>query len=122
MSIEMTLAIQSEIDRRIAESEQHHQLRITRAQYESDAARRRFILVDPANRLVAAGLETEWNTRLAELAAANEELAVFRSETREQLSEDMRRQILALTADLPRLWADPTVIDRERKEILAHLI
>ena len=29
MAIEMTLAIQSELDRRIAESEQHHQLRIT---------------------------------------------------------------------------------------------
>ena len=47
MAIEMTLAVQSEIDRRIAESEQHHQLRITRARYESDAARRRFMLVDP---------------------------------------------------------------------------
>lgn len=122
MAIEMTLAVQVELDRRIAGSEHHYQLRITRAQYESDAARRRFMLVDPANRLVAAGLEADWNTRLSELAAANEELAVFKSETREQLSEDMRRQILALTGDLPRLWADPTVIDRERKEILAHLI
>jgi DNA invertase Pin-like site-specific DNA recombinase len=34
----------SELDRRI-ESEQHHQLRITRARYECDAARRRFMLV-----------------------------------------------------------------------------
>jgi Recombinase/Recombinase zinc beta ribbon domain len=64
MAIEMTLAIQGELDRRVAQSEQHHQLRITRARYESDFARRRFMLVDPANRLVAAGLEAEWNARL----------------------------------------------------------
>jgi hypothetical protein len=33
------------------------------------------MLVDPANRLVAAGLEAEWNTRLSELAMAEDELA-----------------------------------------------
>jgi hypothetical protein len=65
MAIEMTLAIRSELDRRIAESEQHHRLRITRAQYECDVARRRFMFVDPANRLVAAGLEAEWNAHLS---------------------------------------------------------
>ncbi|HME22602.1 MAG TPA: zinc ribbon domain-containing protein [Acetobacteraceae bacterium] len=122
MAIDMTLAIQSELDRRIAEREHHHQLRITRARYESDLARRRFMLVDPANRLVAAGLAAEWNRRLSELAAAEQELARFRAGTQEQLSADMRRRIETLTRDLPRLWADPAVIDRERKEILALLV
>jgi len=122
MAIEMTLAVQSEIDRRIAGSEQHHQLRITRARYENDAARRRFMLVDPANRLVAAGLEAEWNTRLSELATAEDELARFRSETQDQLTDDMRQRIMALCSDLSLFWTDPAVIDRERKEILALLI
>jgi DNA invertase Pin-like site-specific DNA recombinase len=122
MAIEMTLAIQGELDRRVAQSEQHHQLRITRARYESDFARRRFMLVDPANRLVAAGLEAEWNARLAELVAAEEEFARFHAETEQQLSADMQHRILSLSRDLPQLWADPAVIDRERKEILALLI
>jgi DNA invertase Pin-like site-specific DNA recombinase len=122
MSVEMTLAIQSELDRRIGESEQHHQLRITGARYESDCARRRFMLVDPANRLVAAGLEAEWNKRLSDLAAVEEELARFRADTQDQLTDDMRRRIMALCGDLSRLWSDPAVIDRERKEILALLI
>ena len=121
-AVEMTLAVQSELDRLTAQSEHHHQLRITRARYESDAARRRFMLVDPANRLVAAGLEAEWNARLSELGAAEAELARFREGTQEQLSIDMRRRILALTQDLPQLWADSAVIDRERKEILALVI
>lgn len=122
MAVEMTLAIQSELDRRVAESEQHHQLRITRARYESDLARRRFMQVDPANRLVAAGLEADWNARLTELRAAEDELARFRAGTEAKLSADMRHRITALTRDLPQLWADPAVIDRERKEILAHLV
>ena len=122
MAVEMTLAIQSELDRRVAESEQHYQLRITRARYECDLARRRYMLVDPANRLVAAGLEAEWNVRLAELATIEDELARFRADIQQQLSADMRKRIFSLTSDLARLWADPAVIDRERKEILALLI
>jgi hypothetical protein len=64
----------------MAEGEQHHQLRITRARYECDVARRRFMLVDPANRLVAAGLEAEWNAYLSALATAKDELGRFRAE------------------------------------------
>jgi hypothetical protein len=37
------------------------------------------MLVDPANRLVAAGLEAEWNAHLSALAAAEDELGRFRS-------------------------------------------
>ena len=121
-AVELTMAIQSELDRLTAQGEHHHQLRITRARYESDSARRRFMLVDPANRLVAAGLEAEWNARLSELAAAEAELACFRDGTQEQLSADMRHRILALTRNLPQLWADAAVVDRERKEILALVI
>jgi DNA invertase Pin-like site-specific DNA recombinase len=121
-ALEMTLAIQSELDRRLAECEQHHRLRITRASYESDLARRRFMLVDPANRLVAAGLETEWNARLHELAEAEEDLKRFHAEAEQQLSAEVRERILALCRNLPQLWANPAVIDRERKEILSLLI
>ncbi len=37
------------------------------------------MLVDAANRLVAAGLEAEWNARLSELAAVEDELVRFRA-------------------------------------------
>lgn len=122
MAVQMSLEIQAELDRRAAEAEHHHHLRITRARYESDLARRRFMAVDPANRLVAAGLEADWNQCLAALAAAEDELQRFRASLHRQLSADMRRRVEALTHDLPRLWANPAVIDRERKEILALLV
>jgi hypothetical protein len=115
MAIEMTLAVRSELDRRIAESEQHHRLRITHAQYECDVARRRFMFVDPANRLVAAGLEAEWNAHLSALAAAEDELGRFRAETQDQLTADMRRRIMALCGDIRRAVARATGAHRAKR-------
>jgi hypothetical protein len=44
--------------------------RVERAQYEADLAQRRYLKVDPANRLVASVLEAEWNAKLRELEEA----------------------------------------------------
>ena len=121
-SIEMSLAVQADLERRVAESEQHYQLRINRARYESDATRRRFMLVDPANRLVAANLEAEWNAHLAELTTAEDDLVRFREEAVYRLSDELRQEIGELCRDLSGLWHHPDVINRERKEMLATLI
>ena len=43
---------------------------VERTQYEAERARRQFDLVEPENRLVARGLESEWEVRLAEVARA----------------------------------------------------
>jgi hypothetical protein len=42
--------------------------------------------------------------------------------TQQQLSVDVQNRIRSLSRDLPQLWADPAVIDRERKGMLALLI
>ena len=47
------------------EVERQWQLRLERARYEADLARRRFVAVDPENRLVARNLEKDWNEKLA---------------------------------------------------------
>ena len=48
---------------------------VERAGYEAQRAERRYRAVDAENRLVARGLEAEWETRLQELTAAQGELA-----------------------------------------------
>ena len=48
---------------------------VEQARYEAGRAERRYRAVDPDNRLVARGLETEWNTALQALADAEAELA-----------------------------------------------
>src|SRR5215469_9958184 len=61
--------------------ESHHdaalsqwRLEVERARYEAERAERQYKAVDPENRLVARGLEKEWETRLQNLAAAEAEL------------------------------------------------
>ena len=48
---------------------------VEQARYRAGRAERRYRAVDPDNRLVARGLETEWNTALQALADAEAELA-----------------------------------------------
>jgi len=47
---------------------------VERSRYEAQRAERRCRSVDPENRLVARGLEAEWENRLRELSAAEAEL------------------------------------------------
>ena len=67
--VEITLALQDELAARAAETERLRQLQVERAQSEADLAQRRYLKVDPDNRLVAAMLEAEWNEKLRQLAA-----------------------------------------------------
>jgi DNA invertase Pin-like site-specific DNA recombinase len=50
-------------------------LALARARYAAQCAERRYLAVDPENRLVARGLEAEWERSLGALAAAEAELA-----------------------------------------------
>ena len=64
---------QKEIEARYEEADQLRCRAIERAQIEADLAQRRFMMVDPSNRLVADTLESEWNEKLRALAKAREE-------------------------------------------------
>lgn len=95
---------------------------VERAAYEAKRAERRYRAVDPDNRLVARGLEREWELRLADLEAANEELA-RRSEQRPRvLGREERERLVALGADLAAVWDAPTTTPRDQKELLRALI
>jgi DNA invertase Pin-like site-specific DNA recombinase len=122
LALEMTLAVQQEIQSRLDEADRLRHRHVERVQYETDLARQRYMLVDPTNRLVADSLEAEWNTKLRALDHAREEYE--RQRTAEQLAVggEQRRRILALATDFPAVWRDPKTSDRERKRMLALLI
>jgi DNA invertase Pin-like site-specific DNA recombinase len=122
LTLEVALAVQQEVEARITETDTLRRKHVERAQYEAELARRRYMNVDPANRLVAGSLEAEWNHRLRTLAEAQ---AQYEQQTQKQrllIDSQTREQLLSLVADFPRIWKDPSVEPRERKRILRLLI
>src|ERR1035441_2364853 len=73
MALDVALAVQQEIQTRLDDVDRLRRKQVERARYESDLAQRRYLHVDPANRLVADALEAEWNSRLRALNDAQQE-------------------------------------------------
>ncbi len=93
-----------------------------RARYEAERAERQYRAVEPENRLVARGLETEWEKRLRDLAAAEAEL-VRREQRRPcALNQEEKNRLRSLGSDLHKVWTAPTTTDRDRKELLRTLL
>ncbi len=97
-------------------------LAVERAQYEAARAERRYRAVDPDNRLVARGLEAEWELRLRELDQAKAELARRQQQRPQSLDAAARHTLLRLGTDIERAWSAPTTAPRDRKELLRTLL
>ncbi len=97
-------------------------LAVERASYETQRAERRYRAVDPDNRLVARGLEVEWEHCLRELEKAKTELARREQLRPRTLSADERCRLIALGADLLKVWQAPTTLPRDKKELLRTLL
>jgi len=98
------------------------QLRIERAHYEAERARRRYEEVEPEYRLVARNLERDWNEKLTvldQLERDSQELAPAASN---HISEAQRQGILDLVHDLPAVWQAKTTTHPERKQVVRLLI
>ena len=97
-------------------------LAVERASYEAQRAERCYRAIDPDNRLVARGLEAEWEKLLRELEAAKAELARREQRRPRMLSADERSRLLALGSDLRQVWRAPTTTARDKKELLRALL
>ena len=97
-------------------------LQVERAEYEAERAERRYRAVEPEHRLVARGLEGEWEQKLSALHAAQAELELRERQRPRTLTDAEREQLLALGTDLGRVWSAPSTTDRERKQLLRALI
>jgi DNA invertase Pin-like site-specific DNA recombinase len=99
-----------------------HRRQVEQARYHASRAERRYRAVDPDNRLVARGLETEWNTALQQLADAEAELTRRQAARPKTLTPAERAAILALGDDLAAVWDAPTTTDKDRKQLLRTLL
>jgi hypothetical protein len=122
LALEVALSVQQEMQTRWDEADRLRRLQVDRARYESELARRRFLRVDPDNRLVAASLEAEWNVKLRALAQAEQNYDRQRQADQFKISATQREQVLGLATDFLRLWDDPGTPNREHKRMVRLLI
>ncbi len=122
LALETALAVSAELAARAADADRIRAAGVERARYAADAARRRYLAVDPANRLVADTLEADWNHKLRELADAQDDYERARQAGAAPLDETQQARIRALASDLPALWADPATPMRERKRLIRLLV
>ena len=97
-------------------------LAVERARYEAERAERQYRAVEPENRLVARGLETEWEKRLRDLALAEKELGRREQQRPRTLSPEEKKKLRSLGSDLQQVWTAPTTTVRDRKELLRALL
>jgi DNA invertase Pin-like site-specific DNA recombinase len=122
MNLEVTLAVQRELESRAAEINTARRQHVERTRYEAELARRRYMSVDPDNRLVANTLEAEWNERLRIHSEAAAECDRRAQEQAATLDDEAHRRIRELAEQFPRVWNDPRVPSAERKRIFRLLV
>jgi hypothetical protein len=121
-AIEVALAVQQEISGRIKQSDDLRRQQFERARYDAELARRRYLKVDPDNRLVADTLEADWNEKLRILNQLQQDHDQQRKADNRIFTQDSSERIMNMLRDFPSIWNDPTVPSIERKRIVAHLI
>lgn len=121
-AIEVALAVQQEIGHRIEQAAAMRATQLQRCRYEAELARRRYVKVDPDNRLVADALEAEWNERLRQLDALQREHERQQQADQALLDEPSRQRVVDLAQDFPRVWNDRRTSALQRKRMLSLMI
>lgn len=122
MELDVALAVEQEVQARMEEANALRYQHVERARYEVDLARRRYLKVDPDNRLVAASLEADWNEKLRELQVAQESYERHCQNDRRVLEDSHKAAIRALAGDFPQLWHDARISHRDRKRLVRLLL
>ncbi len=91
------------------------------ARYAADRAFRQYDATDPANRLVAAELESRWNRALTRVSEIEARLAVH-DKTTPPRSDLSVASFVTLAHDLRTVWNAPTTDARLKKRIIRAVI
>jgi DNA invertase Pin-like site-specific DNA recombinase len=122
LAIEAALTVTAELEHRADQADALRAAHVERARYHADLARRRYLAVDPANRLVAGTLEAGWNTALRALNDAQAAYDKAREQHTGTPTPAQKDRIAQLVTDLPGIWNDPATPARERKRIARLLL
>jgi DNA invertase Pin-like site-specific DNA recombinase len=122
LTLDVALGVEQELKDRLAEADGLRRKHCERLRYEAELARRRYLQVDPDNRLVADELERDWNEKLRAHRDAVQECDRRSQEDLRVLTEEERGKIRRLATDFPALWSDPRTPPRERKRMVRLIL
>ncbi|MGH8524182.1 MAG: recombinase family protein, partial [Gammaproteobacteria bacterium] len=121
-AVELSLQVADDVERERERLEKHWKLRLERARYETDRARRQYDAVEPENRLVARELERRWDAALTQQRQLEDDFQRFQQEQSARLTEEQRARVQALASNIPALWQSPNVNTVDRQQIIRHLV
>jgi DNA invertase Pin-like site-specific DNA recombinase len=122
MAVEAALTVAAELEQRADYAGKLRAAAVERARYHADLTRRRYLAVDPANRLVADTLEADWNTALRALHDAQDAYDKAQNAAAADLADTQKTRIRKLVTDFPAIWNDPATPQRERKRMTRLLL
>ena len=107
VTLNVTLAVQHELEQRLEEADRLRQQRVARARYEADLAEAALYASRPQESARRRCAGSEWNDDWRVLSEAQDQYEQQSQADRAMLDEQSRKQILALATNFPRLWSDP---------------
>ena len=121
-AISRAIEIQREIESRDISSDNYYAMKVEKAKYVVELARKRYNNVDPDNRLVAFELERLWNLSLEALSLAEDEQQRNILSEKKTVSKDDVAKLLALPEDVKALWNSEKTIVNDKKRIVRCII
>jgi len=122
LAIKTAIKVEDELKKRKIETDGFFSQQVERAGYEAEIARKRYMLVDPANRLVATELESEWNGKIRELEKLKDEYEKKKKDDLRQMTKITRSDIIKITEDFASIWSSQNVSFKDKKRMLRLLI
>jgi excisionase family DNA binding protein len=122
LGVEAAIAAMQDQFRETEDKLRQLDLALQQARYEAARAQRQYDAIDPDNRLVAAELERRWNERLTAARALEAQRDALKAAPATTLSAADRERLLALGADLERVWKSPGVTPAAKKRIVRTLV
>ena len=120
--LEATLESLKRMDEGAQAAERHWDLKLQRAEYEVERAKRQYDRVEPEDRLVAGELERRWEERLRGLKQVEQECARWKQQKKREWNEGQLEELRGLVKDVEFLWKAPSTTNEDRKELLRLLI
>jgi hypothetical protein len=121
MALDAALQAADQLTRQQSDRTRALQLEWEQARYEARLAARRYEATHPDNRLVAAELESRWNTALSRVRELESRVTQAKQES-VSATVVTRDDLLALAEDLPSVWESPASDPSLKQRIIRILI